>query len=122
MNARADEPLVVKHNEALKVLPVLFDANGFDVTVCDPPYAGYRWVSDLSIFDEYPDIHTYNTENGEFLDALMSSEDVIEYRNRLWERNFFCFSVMKITPAVLQIGVYFHGSYFSPQLRTSPSL
>ena len=122
MNARADEPLVVKHNEALKVLPVLFDANGFDVTVCDPPYAGYRWVSDLSIFDEYPDIHTYNTENGEFLDALMSSEDVIEYRNRLWERNFFCFSVMKITPAVLQIGVYFHGSYFSPQLRTSQEI
>ena len=119
MNARSDEPLVEKHNEALKVMPVLFDENGFEVTVCDPPYAGYRWISDLSIYGDYPDIRAYNTENGEFLDVLLSPDEVIEQRNMLWERNFFCFSVMKITPAILQIGVYYHGSYFSPQLRTS---
>ena len=122
LNARADEQLVDKHDEALKVLPVLFDENGFDVTVCDPPYAGYRWISDLSIYEDYPDIHTYNTENGEFLDALLSTSEVTEQRNRLWERNFFCFSVMKATPAILQIGVYFHGSYFSPELRTSQEI
>ena len=44
MNKRDSEPLVDKHDESLKVMPVLFDSNNFDVTVCDPVYAGSRSV------------------------------------------------------------------------------
>ena len=50
MNARSDVPMVEKQNEALKVLPVLFDEMNYDVTICDPPMAGYREISDLSIY------------------------------------------------------------------------
>ena len=44
INLRKDEKLVDKHNEALKMMPVLFDQNDFDVTVFDPIYANYQWV------------------------------------------------------------------------------
>ena len=118
MNARADEPLEEKQNEALRVLPVLFSENGYEVTVCDPPFAGYSWIPDVSIYDEYPAIRAYNTEDGQFIDVLMSAENFNAQRNMLWKRNFFCFSLMKIAPTVLQNGFYYHGSYFSPELRS----
>ena len=38
MNRRDDELMVDKQNEALKVMPVLFAQNGYQVIVCDPPY------------------------------------------------------------------------------------
>ena len=40
MNKRSDELLADKHNEALKVMPVIFCEEGFRVTFCDPSYAG----------------------------------------------------------------------------------
>lgn len=105
MNKRDQEPLVSKQNEALKVMPVLFDQNGYDVTVVNPPYANYQWVPDLTIYDEYPDIAKYNTE-GQFMDW---------HSTRLWiennRRNFFCYSIMKSMPLFAQNTVYNHGKY-----------
>ena len=34
---------------------------GYEVTVCDAPYANYQWIPDLSIYDDTPEIRTYNT-------------------------------------------------------------
>ena len=61
MNKRANELLVDKHNESMKVLPVLFSENGYKVTVCDAPYGNYQWVTDLSVYDAYPKIRTFRT-------------------------------------------------------------
>ncbi|MBQ1877952.1 MAG: YidC/Oxa1 family membrane protein insertase [Erysipelotrichaceae bacterium] len=105
MNRRSEELLKDKHNEALKVMPVLFDRNGFNVTVCDAPYANYEWIPDLSIYDDYPRINTYLTK-GYFGDTG-SFEQVKE--NNL--RNFFCFSLMKTWPVLLQPFLYDGGSY-----------
>jgi len=105
MNKRDDEPLVEKHNEALKVMPVLFKRNGFNVTVCDPPYAGYSEIPDLSIYDEYPEIETYITQ-GMFFDDDMRS-DIISLR----QRNFFCHSLFKIFPVFMQSELYDDGAY-----------
>lgn len=105
MNRRDDELLVDKHNEALKVMPVLFSQNGYDVTVCDAPYANYQWIPNLSIYDEYPEIDTYITE-GQFGDEETKAERVASNR-----RNFFCFSLMKTMPLVIQNNLYEHGRY-----------
>ena len=105
MNKRDQELLKDKHNEALKVLPVTFLNKGYEVTVCDPLYANYQWIPDLSIFDEYPDINTYITE-GTFMDEDMKAAQV---QNNM--RNFFCFSVMKSMPLVLQPTIYANGTY-----------
>jgi YidC/Oxa1 family membrane protein insertase len=105
MNKRSDESLVSKHNEALKVMPVLFAQNGYDVTVCDPPYANYQWIPDLTIYDEYPKIKTYNTI------GAFSEPEQKEQAVQSNHRNFFCFSVMKVMPLCLQPTIYSNGNY-----------
>lgn len=105
MNKRDDEFLMNKHNEALKVLPVLFDQSGYEVTVCDPVYANYNWIADTSVYDDYPDINAFVTE------GAFSSE---EGKRRVVEnnhRNFFCFSAMKCMPVFLQPLVYDDATY-----------
>lgn len=105
LNRRSDELLVDKQNEALKVLPVLFSENGYDVTVCDPVYANYQWIPDLSIFDEYPEIQTYIT------DGAFESVETKRIRVTSLHRNFFCFSVMKCMPELMQSVIYNQGMY-----------
>lgn len=105
MNKRKTESLVSKHNEALKVLPVLFAEEGYQVTVCDPVYANYQWIPDTTIYDEYPDIQSYNTI-GKFSDT--KQKELIVQNNH---RNFFCFSIMKTMPLLLQPSIYDYGQY-----------
>ena len=105
LNKRSSESLMEKHNESLKVMPVLFSNNGFKVTVFDAPYANYMWIPDLSIYDEWPDISTYITK-GYFGDT--SNKEVMISRNM---RNFFLFGMMKSIPAGLQPLLYDAGCY-----------
>lgn len=105
MNRRNHEALVDKHNEAIKVMPVLFSENGYDVTVCDVPYANYQWIPDYSIYDEYPEIKTYNAE-GQF-----GNEEAKEERVASNLRNFFCFGLMKTMPLAIQKNLYEDGRY-----------
>ena len=105
MNKRKDEKLVDKHNEALKVMPVLFSENGYKVTVCDPVYANYQWIPDLSIYDEYPEINAHLTE-GAFT-PVENAELIKQSTNR----NFFCFSIMKAMPLAVQPAIYAYGNY-----------
>ncbi len=114
INKRDTESLVSKHNEALKVMPVLFSNNGFDVTVCDPTYANYSWIPDLSIFDEYPDINAYITK-GVFGNTTQK-QSAIDSNHR----NFFCFAVMKSMPTLLQRFIYDNGTY--NRLQTSSAV
>ena len=104
MNKRDSELLRDKNDEALKVMPVLFDENGYEVTVCDPPYAGYSTVPDLSIYSDYPDIRTFITK-GYYWNAQKVN---VSDRNF---RNFFCYSLTKIAPLALQDHLYNHGTY-----------
>lgn len=105
LNKRDTETLVSKQNEALKVMPVIFLENGYEVTVCDPPYANYQWIPDLSIYDEYPEINAYITQ-GKFMDDTQK-ENIIESN----KRNFFCFGLMKSIPLELQDEIYDQGNY-----------
>ncbi len=110
MNEREDVLLVDKHNESLKLMPVLFSENGYDVTVCDPSYANYKEIPDLSIYDDYPDIDTYITY-GRY-DPLM--EDEYEECNNTWKRNFFCYSFFRVMPPFLHELFYDGGHYNLP--------
>ena len=113
INARDTESLVDKQNEALKVLPVLFEQNDYDVTVCDVPYGNYQWITDLSIYDEYPDISAYHTI-GRFNDETVKA---MSYEKSL--RNFFSYSIMKSAPLPFQVFLYDDGTYFQPADKTA---
>lgn len=105
MNKRSDETLMTKQNEALKVMPVLFDENDFEVTVCDPTYANYQWIPDLSIYDEYPDIDAYITK-GKFSDQTAKERKIQNNKRR-----FFCYSIVKSVPLCFQELLYDQGNY-----------
>ena len=105
LNKRDAEELVKKHNESLLVMPVLFSQNGFDVTVCDAPYANYQNIPDMSIYDDYEGISTYLTEgaygNSDMKEAYITSNN----------RNMFAFAYMKTLPLFMQSAVYGGGGY-----------
>ncbi len=109
MNERNKELIPSKHNEALKVMPVLFMNNGYKVTVLDPPYAGYQWIPDVHIYDDYPDIEAFNSM------TILSKEELSETtdtsKNAKMQRNFFCYSLMKAMPVVFQPLIYNYGEY-----------
>ena len=104
-----EQTLVEKHDEALSVLPVLFRDNGYEVTVCDPPFAGYEWTPNLNVFsgDLYEGIDSYITK-GRFVNI---NADFSAQQEAMWERNFFCYSMFKTCPLFLQQSLYNQGNY-----------
>ena len=114
INERTEESLASKQNEALQVMPRIFGDAGFEVTICDPSYAGYQSLPDLSIYKAHPEYHCFNTIGsfsyfeGNDGDAIVqTSLRLLEVRNR----NFFFFSIMKISPLLLQETIYDGGLY-----------
>ena len=105
INKRDTQSVLSKHNESLKLMPAIFDENNYNVTVCDPPYANYAWIPDLSIYDDYPNINAYITE-GVFSDPSYKEQLIDDLK-----RNFFCFSVMKTLPLAVQNIWYQDGNY-----------
>ena len=116
LNKRNTEKLAKKHDEALKVMPTLFDNAGFDVTLCEPCYAGYTWIPNLKIFDDMPNIHTYLTEQGQFSELQKERQNI--QMEEIWQRNFFCYSIMKASPLILQPILYQDGTYFKGESVT----
>lgn len=106
-NKRKNVLLAEKQNEALKLMPVLFNNAGFDVTITDPPLAGYSDIPDLSIYNDYPGIKAYIIENGLFRDQNQTNLA----KRVLWGRNIFAYSLMKILPVGIQPWFYEGGNY-----------
>jgi len=104
INKRNKETLKSKHDEALKVMPTIFDNADYNVTVCDPPLAGYQNVPDLSIFDNKSDINAYITK-GYYINS--SKKEILKTRNH----NFFAYSIMEIMPLALRSMFYNDGKY-----------
>jgi len=113
MNARSDEPLPEKQNEALKVMPTLFSRNGFDTTFFDPTYANYSWVPDVSIFNDIPGIHTGITMDGSFVDESLFGITSDGKLSPSLKRNIFCYSLFKVMPVFAQPALYDNGAYNS---------
>ncbi len=114
MNKRAEESLEEKTNEALKVLPVLFLNNGYGVTVMDPPYAGYQETPDLSIFDDYPDIKKYISNNK--MNSGAEEMSMLSFERK--KRNMFYYAFMKTVPLPLQGVLYDNGNYNMGMTKT----
>ena len=114
LESRQDRSLKEKHNEALMIMPVNFLKAGYEVTVCDAPYANYQWIPDMSIYSDYPEIRTYNTI-GTYNDYKTETLEGLEHvRNR----NLFFHSLFRCMPLVLQETVYDRGMYLETDSGT----
>jgi len=108
LNKRNTVLLADKHNEALLMMPQMFHEAGYDVTVIDPSYAGYRNISDLTIYDAYPYVHAYH------LQGRFTTKEIYEAEIKTRERIFFCFSLYKTAPLFIQPMLYTGGLYNDP--------
>ncbi len=107
MNDKDAELIKDKYNEALLLMPVLFSENGYEVYLYDLPLAGFRAVSDMSFYDEYPEIHAgYISKKDVSSDY---SEKAMSYNNT--EDAFFVWSFSKLLPIVFQEPLYNDGKY-----------
>lgn len=109
MNERDTELLVDKHNEALKVAPRVFADNGFQVNICDIPWANYEQFSDMSIYEGEEGVETHvlaNATSDEF------SRHMRQYHEQYRYRQFFGYAMFRALPVLLQPDVYDNGNYF----------
>ena len=107
INARPDETFRDKYNESSRLMAYLFDDNGFDVTICNPPLAGLQYLPDLSIYDERPNIKTFMINKRIKLLATAPTKSDEAAR----KRNFFCFGITKVAPLLMQSSLYNEGLY-----------
>ena len=105
MNKRSDMTLVDKHDEALFMLPVLFSNAGYKATVIDPPYAKYKVWPDLRIFEPYPEIKTFHAR------SHFTDKDYYETIESVRRRSFFMYSLVRISPKLIQTSIYDDGRY-----------
>lgn len=107
MNQRPDKSIASKHDEALKIMPYNFGEAGYQVTLLDPPYAGYRVTPNLGIFDNMKNVDAYISK-GYFTYQWPELDHITE---RKWERNFFWHGMMKSSPLLVQPIIYNGGNY-----------
>jgi len=115
MNLRSDISLENKHNESLLLLPVLFGENDYNVTVLNPPLAGYRDIPNLSVFDNYPYIDAYISN--EVLNPFF--DEMADDWNERFERNLFAFSMRYAFPISARRFLYDDGYYNDLNARLS---
>ena len=106
MNKRSSMSNIEKHDEALKVMPKLFSENGFNVSVIDPPYAGYQEISDLSIYNDLDGVDAYLSKSI-FPEAAGNSTSW-EY---LKKNKGFRYAVFRCAPVIIRGLIYDEGNY-----------
>lgn len=109
MNLRNDTRIPDKYDEALKLMPSIFTKNGFDATMINPTYAGYKWYPDLTVFDGMENVKAYSTKYSylpEEKKAVYETEHTEVFRH-----NLFCYSIFKSAPVALQKSLYDGGNY-----------
>ena len=118
INADSGKTLAQKQNEALSVMPVMFRDEGYSVTLLDPPFAGYKTPGDIGVFTGplYEGIKAYHAKTV-MVDSYYKFEEI---QDGIWRRNFFCYSIFKISPLYIQATVYDEGRYNQPQETFNP--
>ncbi|MBQ2500114.1 MAG: hypothetical protein II522_01420, partial [Clostridia bacterium] len=107
MDKRSGELLKDKYDESLRVLPTMFGNEGYSVAVCDPTLAGYGWIPDLSIYDDLESTEAYITIGNNAIENMELYASI----DRSLNRNFFCYSLFKTSPLLLQPLLYNDGLY-----------
>ena len=116
IDARSEELLVDKHNEALSVLPKLFSEHDWCVSFTDPSWLNYSWVPDLSVFKQYNMRAKNIDDNGIYTQDFLKKDicrSVPQSKIYGIRRNMFYFSLFRILPLEVRRIFYANGMYGS---------
>jgi membrane protein insertase Oxa1/YidC/SpoIIIJ len=114
MIRKKDIPLVEKHNQALLTIPLLLVKAGFNVTVTDPSWSNYSWISDLTPYEKYEKINAINTIR-QYTDLWYkrNEPDKKEFTFPRIMRNIIWFSFLKMNNPLIRFIIYDAGWYWS---------
>ncbi|MBP3238301.1 MAG: YidC/Oxa1 family membrane protein insertase [Lachnospiraceae bacterium] len=90
--------------QAMKVMPIMFAENGYNVILSNLPFPGI--YNELSIFDEFPQITSYD---------LKDKYAYLDYDNisKIKKTNMISYVLMKAAPIFAQNFLYDEGAYFN---------
>ena len=122
MNARSDESIPSKHNEALLVMPTIFSEAGYKTTVVNPPYAGdYAWIPDLSLYDSLEQTSALNLTDA-YIKLVDEEYDLPFESSYASDRRFFFYSIMRVLPRSFQGMIYDERNYRSTDHNLMPNI
>lgn len=109
MNQRREIPMQEKHNQALSMLAFMFEKNGFESYLIDPPYPNYDTEPVFSFLDGHKNVHG--------IKALARYTDIwyrasgypkLNTKSRRIKRNFIWFSIFRIVPPSMRSIVHYN--------------
>ena len=116
INKRSSETLVSKHNEALLVLPRIFNEQlGYPAVMTDPSWANYNTFVDTSIADDYQGITVYKTRGSynDIWSKTKAASDIGDNTEKIIKRNMLYFSIFRQVPVCLREFIYYKGTYWN---------
>jgi len=114
LNNRPDISLRKKRNESLLMMPTLFSANDFSVTITDPPYADDNWIPDLRIYDNGKNVSGYITD-GVYTNLWLKRNDInLPLHSEVLKRNILWYAIFRQIPLAFRQAVYYSGSWCAP--------
>lgn len=115
INARANEKLVDKHNEALTMLPKLFLDKGYRVMVDNLPFANYSSNPDMSFFKKYPEIEVQYMpiKLGKKWIAEHTPKEEMRETKSYAESHLLDFAMLRIMPSFLRRQYYEEGRWIN---------
>jgi YidC/Oxa1 family membrane protein insertase len=113
INWRDKVTMLEKHKEAYLLLPRLFQEAGFSVTITDPPFDNYQ-VSNISIFNEYPQFHVENVHKTYSARWNRRHPGVSGLLiSGVLEKNLLRFSFFKMSPLAVRLFIYDDGEWLT---------
>jgi YidC/Oxa1 family membrane protein insertase len=113
INMRSADTMLDKHKEAFLLLPVLFLNTGYSVVVTDPPFDNYQ-ISNLSIYNDYPEIQVENIKG---VYTTIWGRDYPDVRGLLipdlLKNTLIRFSFFKMSPLVFRLFIYDRGEWLT---------
>lgn len=109
MNHRREISMKDKHNESLSLLPLIFEANGYDSYLIDPPYPNYDERPVFSFLNGYDKIFPVEAMK-KYSDLWYSENNFkkIPVKSNRIKRNFLWFSIFKIVPMSFRAAVHYN--------------
>lgn len=108
MNHKRQLPMVEKHNQALSLMPLIFESEGYKCDVIDPPYPNYDTPPIYGMFDGHKNISAKSAQ-GKYDDIWYKEYDYpqLPIKSSLIKRNMLLFSIFKLSPLIIRPVIHY---------------
>jgi YidC/Oxa1 family membrane protein insertase len=115
INKRESVSVLDKHKEAFLLLPRIFSKMNYLTALNDPPFDNYQ-LFNLSIYEDYPDIHAENLRSRYSTAWTVNHPEAVGINiDKLLQKNLIRFSFFKISPLAFKYFIYDRGDWLTTE-------